>query len=156
MVDASGTQIYVGGNDELNIIDRYIVDGKVDLEKLKKNGVILLDGYQIRNEDGDIESVQATKYKVGDKIRIPKLDNYSRNVENASRNIEEAIKNKDYYELEVVAIANREPLMGNTLYSAPQLMFHEDLFKTMVKDFNYNGMFFDFEGDDEAREKALE
>ena len=118
--------------------------------------MILLDGYQIRNEDGDIESVQATKYKVGDKIRIPKLDNYSRNVENASRNIEEAIKNKDYYELEVVAIANREPLMGNTLYSAPQLMFHEDLFKTMVKDFNYNGMFFDFEGDDEAREKALE
>ena len=155
MVDASGTQIYVGGNDELNIIDRYIVDGKVDLEKLKKNGVILLDGYQIRNEDGDIESVQATKYKVGDKIRIPKLDNYSRNVENASRNIEEAIKNKDYYELEVVAIANREPLMGNTLYSAPQLMFHEDLFKTMVKDFNYNGMFFDFEGDDEAREEAI-
>lgn len=155
MIRVSGAQIYVGGDDELKVIDKYIVDGKLDFGKLKKNGVILLDGTQIRNENGAIETIRATKYKVGDKIRIPKLDDYSTYSKDASNNLEQAINNNDYYEVEVVAIADREPIMGSGLYVTPELMFHEDLFKTMVKDFNYNSMFFDFEGDQEAREEAV-
>ena len=45
--------------------------------KLKNGGIILIDGRKITNEDGTKEIIRATNYKVGDKIKIPKLKNYS-------------------------------------------------------------------------------
>ncbi|GAA0084050.1 ABC transporter permease [Clostridium sp. CTA-7] len=155
-VDFGGSRGYIGGDDELKAIERYIVSGSLDLTKLKKNGVILLDGTKVRNENGDVETIRATKYKVGDKIKIPKIDDYSSRLENSINKIEEAIKNGDFYELEIVAIADREPLVGNNLRNGIQLMFHEDLYSRMVKDFKYNTIFFSFNDDVNARNDAVQ
>ncbi|WP_411170096.1 ABC transporter permease [Clostridium sp. MB05] len=155
-VDFGGSRGYIGGDDELKAIERYIVSGSLDLTKLKENGVILLDGTKVRNENGDVETIRATKYKVGDKIKIPKIDDYSSRLENSINKIEEAIKNGDFYELEIVAIADREPLVGNNLKNGIQLMFHEDLYSRMVKDFKYNAIFFSFNDDVNARNDAVQ
>lgn len=155
-VDFGGSRGYVGGDNELKAIERYIVSGSLDLTKLKENGVILLDGTKIRNENGDVETIMATKYKVGDRIKIPKIDDYSSRLENSINKIEEAIKNGDFYELEIVAIADREPLVGNNLRNGIQLMFHEDLYRNMVKDFKYNTIFFRFNDDVNARNDAVQ
>lgn len=155
-VDFGGSRGYVGGDDELKAVERYIVSGSLDLNKLKENGVVLLDGTKIRNENGDLETIRATKYKVGDKIKIPKVDDYSSRLENSINKIEEAIKNGDFYELEIVAIADREPLVGNNLRNGIQLMFHEDLYRNMVKDFKYNTIFFSFNDDVNARNDAVQ
>jgi putative ABC transport system permease protein len=155
-VDFGGSRGYIGGDDELKAIERYIVSGSLDLTKLKENGVILLDGTKVRNENGDVETIRATKYKVGDKIKIPKIDDYSSRLENSINKIEEAIKNGDFYELEIVAIADREPLVGNNLKNGIQLMFHEDLYSRMVKDFKYNTIFFSFNDDVNARNDAVQ
>lgn len=153
-VDFAGSPGYVGGDDELKSVERYIVSGSLDLTKLKENGVVLLDGTKIRNENGDLETIRATKYKVGDKIKIPKIDNYSSKLENSTNEIEEAIKNGDFYELEVVAIADKEPYGGYDIKTG--LMFHEDLYKKMVKDFKYNTIFFSFNDDVNARNDAVQ
>lgn len=153
----SGTDGYIAGDNSLKVVERYITEGSYDVNKLKNNGVIIIDGTTIRNANGDLESIRATNYKVGDKLKLPKLKNYSSRVDGDSTNdVRESIKNNDFYELEVVGIANKNPIFGQPIHNGIEIMIHEDTYKKMVGDFKYNTIFFSFNGDEESRQKAIE
>ncbi|MDS0526850.1 ABC transporter permease [Clostridium sp. SHJSY1] len=148
---------YIGGDKELGIEEKYISEGKFDLEGLKNGGIILIDGRSITHKDGTKEIVRFTNYKVGDKIRIPKLNNYDYKSQEASdEKIKEAIENNKYYEVPIIAIAQKEPFQGQFLTEDEvELMIHKDAYNKYFKDFSPNGLFFTFDGDKEAREEAI-
>lgn len=147
--------------------ERNIVEGKLDMDAIKNGGIILIDGYKTTDRGGQVKIVRMTKYKVGDKIRIPKAKNYTKNyTEDPKGDISElkkeqeneyrdSINKGDYYELPIVAIVNKEPLMSQY----PQgigLIFHEDAYSKFINKSNYDSLLYSFNDDTTAREEAIE
>ena len=150
------TSTYVGGENELELVEQYIVEGSLDYEALKNGGIILIDGRSITNEDGTKEILRATNYKVGDKIKIPRLTNYIALLEESnSQNLKKSIDNNDFYEATIVAIAEKEPISGQFLYSGIQIMVHKDAYSKSFGEFSPNALFFDFNDNKEAEENAV-
>ncbi|MGG7177966.1 ABC transporter permease [Clostridium paraputrificum] len=165
--DLGYVDTYIAGDKELQISERNIVEGSFDIEAIKKGGVILIDGTMTTNSDKKKEIVRATNYKVGDKIKIPKVKDYSTShsagseeelkklVESQEKSFRDAISNGEFYELEVVAIANKEPFMGMYVNNGIKLMLHEDYYNNIFVGDGYNELCFDFNGDNEARQDAI-
>ena len=152
----SDTSTYVGGENELELIKPYIIDGSLDYEALKNGGIILIDGRKITNKDETKEIVRATNYKVGDKIKIPKLTNYSSSSKEADvTNIQKAINNNEFYEATIVAIAEKEPITGSFLYSGIQIMAHKDAYNKTFGGFSPNSIYFDFNDNKIDQENAI-
>jgi len=146
-VDSIST--YIGDEKELNLAEQYLVEGKIDMKELKKGGVILIDSTKITNEDGSKEIIRATNYKVGDKIKIPKLDNYSSKTNEANdTNLRAAINNNNFIEVPVVAIVEKDPFIGEYVNGGIEIMFHKDGSKEFFGNVNLNTLLFNF-GDDE-------
>lgn len=114
-----------GDSENLKIIEKYITSGKFDETALKNGGVILIEGCQVRNSDGKLETVNSTNYKVGDIIKIPKLKSYNPYGIEREKDIgpkewkskrenetTSAIKSGEFYDIPVIAIANRQPFDG--------------------------------------------
>lgn len=151
---------FVNDDKGFDVIKGHLVEGKIDLDALKKGGVVLIDGEKTRNEDGSVEIVRSTKYKVGDKIKIPKLKSYNgRSKESYEEcrpeKMREVIQAGEFYELPIVAISEKEPIFGQ--YGGGfELMVHEDAYEKYVGDINANTMYFAFNEDSEARSAAIE
>ena len=165
--DLGSVDTYIGGDKELEIADRNIVEGFFDIEAMKKGGVILIDGTMTTNSDKKKEIVRATNYKVGDRIKIPKVKDYSTSHSEGSEeelnqlmkaqesSLRDAISNGEFYELGIVAIANKEPFMGMYVNSGIKLMLHEDYYNNIFVGNGYNELCFNFNGDNEARQEAI-
>lgn len=150
----ANTQIYAGGDKELSLVKDYIVDGKYNYQELQNGGVILLDGTSVTDKNGKKEIVRATNYKVGDKIKIPKIA--SEKYEKASSDdIRKAIENNQFIELPIVAISNKEPLGGQFVFKDIQLMMSKETYSKNFREFAPNNLFFNFNGDKEARAEAI-
>ncbi|MDR3597952.1 FtsX-like permease family protein [Clostridium sp.] len=156
-----------GKVENFKIIDKYIIDGKFDETALKNGGVILIEDCQIRNSAGKLETVNATNYKVGDKIKIPKLKSYAEfgSKEDKSISLKEwnnrreneiktAINNGEFYELPVIAIANKEPFSGSSS-SRIGMIVNEDLSNTLLGNSDPTTIYFDYDNDKD-REQAGE
>ena len=128
----------------------------IDLEKVKKDGVVLLDGRKKRNENGDLEISRFSNYKVGDSLGIPKYQNRQQGdtKENEIAKMEGSIKNNELLNLEVVGISNKEFIYGDYSNSLI-LMIHEDVFKQYFKRINPNWIFYKFNGNEDARLEAI-
>jgi putative ABC transport system permease protein len=151
------TTTYVGEENELSLVEPYIVEGKLDYQALKNGGIILIDGQSITNGAGDKEIIRATSYKVGDKIKIPKITNYSSaSKESSTDNIEKAIKNNEFYEAPIVAIAEKDPLSGQFLFDGIQIMADKESYNKTIGGFSPNTIYFDFNNDKETQEHAVE
>lgn len=157
-----GTDYFTDSNNEsaitndkgFSVVKDYIVEGNLDLNALKKGGVILIDGTMV-NVDGKRRIERVTNYKVGDKIKIPKLKNYSVRNEAINLNeINESIKKGEFYEVPIVAILNKEPITGKYQTSGISIMAHEDAYKKIAKNIKPNVLTFNFNGDEKAREDA--
>lgn len=148
---------YIGGDKEIGLAQNYIEEGKIDYEALKNGGVILIDGRSVTHKDGKKEIVRFTNYKVGDKIKVPKLKNYNyKNQDASDEKIKEAIENNQYYEVPIVAIAEKDPIQGQFLYKDEiQFMMHKDVYSKYFGEFLPNGFLFTFNGDKDARENAI-
>lgn len=149
---------YICGDKEIGLIKNYIIDeGKIDYDGLKNGGIILIDGRKVTHKDGTKEIVRFTNYKVGDKIKIPRVKSYSSNSPEASdAKIKEAIDNNQYYEVPIVEIAQKDPLMGEFLASDEvEFMLHKDAYTKYFGEFLPNALFFNFDGDKEASEEAV-
>ncbi len=157
--DIRGNGYYIGGTKELRQVEKYITEGRFDEEALKNGGIILVDGTKITTEEGKREIVRRTTYKVGDTIKIPKVkveEGTEILSEPSEEKIEEAIKNNQFYELPIIAIADREPIMGQYGDNKINLLIHEEAYKKDMGEFDPNTIFFSFNGDTKAREKAIE
>lgn len=161
------TNLIAGNAEKLKIIEKYITKGQFDETALKKGGAILMDGVQIRNSAGNLETVRSTNYNVGDTIKIPKIKSYvqysretangmSYEESNERRNNEiiEAINKDDFYEIPIVAIADREPFNGYSL-SNVGLMINEDFCSTLIGDTNPTSIYFNYDSDEDS-DKAME
>lgn len=154
-----GINAYVGGDSQFDFAEKHVVEGKIDLEALRKGGVVLVDGKKIREENGDVKILRTTNYKVGDKIKIPKLKRYdTRNGydESNTDKMMEAINKGEFYELPIVAILEKNPLMGIYSDYELELMVHEDVYKKYVGDIEPNYIYFTFNENSEDRENAIE
>ncbi|MDY5913514.1 MAG: FtsX-like permease family protein [Inconstantimicrobium porci] len=123
------TRVISTDNNSLNILKDYIVEGKIDKKKINEGQVIVVAGYKDKNENGKIKTVYPAKYKVGDKIRIPKVnldldrkeENYHDKYMNAAK---KAVRNNEYYEFTIMAIANRDPFSGFSSDNAVQIFMN--------------------------------
>lgn len=148
--------IYIEGEKELKLAEQYLIDGKIDMEALKNGGVVLIDSTKTTNEDGSKEIIRATDYKVGDKIKIPKLDNYSSKNEAANdTNIREAIKANNFIEVPVVAIVEKDPFVGSYVSGGVELLFHKEGSTKLFGEVNPNSLLFDFEKDENSRVEVI-
>lgn len=136
---------------DLECAKKYITEGKIDNEKFQNNGVILYDGIQIRDKDGNKKSYRITNYKVGDKIKIGKNINFDEN-----GNVTSETSNDDnFYEVEVMAICNKDPFQGGVRYGEIAIMYSDKTYNSLVESVNPNTINFTFDGD-KGREKQLD
>lgn len=147
-------QFYVGGDKELSIIKDYIVDGKYDYQQLQDGGVILIDGTAVTDKNGKKEIARVTNYKIGDKIKIPKVsgDKYGKLT---SDDIRKAIKDNQFIELPIVAISNKDPFSGQFVSNGIEIMMSKETYSKNIKEFAPNNLAFKFDGDKEARADAI-
>jgi putative ABC transport system permease protein len=147
---------YIEGEKELKLAEQYLVDGKIDMEALKNGGVILIDSKKITNKEQSKEIIRATNYKVGDKIKIPKSDNYSSNGKGVTTDkIRASINNNDFIEVPVVAIVEKDPFVGEYINSEMQLLFHKDGATKLFGNVNPNTLSFDFDNNEDNRVEAI-
>jgi putative ABC transport system permease protein len=154
----------IGGNNEnLNIAEKYIIEGKFDESALKNGGVILINS--CRNSNGKMESVRGTNYEVGDTIKIPKIKSLTKygGVKEISfkewdskreGEIVAAIKNDEFYELPIIAIADRDPFNGEYANNIGIFMSNE-LSNTLLGDSNPTEVYFNYDNDKD-RQNASE
>lgn len=115
------------GEKELDFAKKYIKDGDIDYEKLKSNGVVLVDGKLIKNEKGQKETVRVTDYKVGDKIQIYNEDTQA------------------YFEGTVVEIISRDMLTGFNFNEEIGIVTLFDVYKSFAQDAEINNVSFIFD-----------
>lgn len=137
------------GEEELNLAKDYVIDGEINYDKLKDNGIILVDGMAIRDENGDKKIVRGTNYKVGDKIKLTRPLDGDINKES----VENAV-NESSYEGTIVAILNEDPFIGDYPDVGIEVYCLKDVYSKISKDVNYNGLMFKF-NNDKNREDAI-
>lgn len=160
-------KVISGKVNELKISEKYIKSGKFDKEALRNGGVILLDGFQKRNKNGELETVRATNYKVGDIIKIPKIKKYTdyKGAEDKEITYEKwnqdrkseismAINKGEFYEFPIIAIADREPFDGYSVNGAGLIM-NEDLYSKLMGKSEPTRLFFNFDNNSD-RIKAVD
>lgn len=136
-------------DNALNLAKKYICSGEVEKEKLNNNGVLIVNKNKIRLSDknGDRNVYENySNYKVGDKIKIPKMKSYvisddKDGFDNAKKEAKEAIDNKDFITLTVVGILDKDPLEEDDGYpqNGMNFIFTEDMYKKLNGSLNYKG-----------------
>lgn len=135
----------VSSNKELDLIKDQIIEGSLDYDKLKDNGVVLVDGFKVVDTDGNKKIGRLTDYKVGDKIRIPI---------NIQGELTDENINNNTIEVTVVAISNKSLLGGSYNANKIELIFLKDVYNNLIENKNYNLLTFNSKND-EAKEDAI-
>ena len=129
------------GEKELEIAKKYLKEGEINIDSLNDDGVILIDGKKVKDENGNVEIVRKTTYKVGDKLIIPKTSD--------TISVEEAIKNKQFVEVTVRAILNQDPMYGTEAGNTIQLYFTGEEYAKKFGNEKYNMIGFNFDNDED-------
>lgn len=140
--------IATDSNEFINYANESLLEGKIEMSKLKDNGVILVDSKSELDENKDVKLKRITNYKVGDKVAINKKSNEIEEVDTSSK------ANNDIYEATVVAIISEDILMGDTIYNGIGLIFDMDTYKKLAGDTKYNTLLFKFQNDNERERTA--
>ena len=135
----------VSSNKELDLIKDQIIEGSLDYDKLKDNGVVLVDGFKVVDTDGNKKIGRLTDYKVGDKIRIPI---------NIQGELTDENINNNTIEVTVVAISNKSLLGGSYNANKIELIFLKNVYNNLIENKNYNLLTFNSKND-EAKEDAI-
>lgn len=112
-----------------------LVDGKVDIKALDNNGVLLINRNEITKKNGGKVISDITKYKVGDKIRIPRTKNkfYPERGEEKKIDLKEefkqGIEKGDFIELTIVGILSKDSFSGNLGNNSIGLVFSDKCFE---------------------------
>lgn len=129
----------------LEEIKKHIIEGKIDEDNLNDGGVILIDRNIVikqGNKGGQRIIEDMTNYKVGDKIKIPKVKHPFIGEENGEdieidfeKESEESVEKDDFIEATIVAIADADPFNEKLYYHSVNLIFSEDYFKKSFGDY---------------------
>ncbi|WP_032120549.1 ABC transporter permease [Clostridium amazonitimonense] len=140
-------EVSYGSYDSISLeeIKKHIIEGKIDEKDLNNEGVVLIDRNIVVNQNKEtgqkvIENI--TKYKVGDKIRIPKVEHTFQGEENSEgdsidfeKENREAIEKNNFIEATIVAIADRDPFNKKLSHNSINLIFSRDYFKKSFGDY---------------------
>lgn len=155
----------IGGDSEnLKIAEKYITTGNFSEAALKNGGVILIEGCKVENSSGLLESEKATNYKVGDIIKVPKIKSYIQpnglnetSTKEWENNIESeirfAIKKDEFYELPIIAIADKEPFNGNPTNNIGIIMSN-DFCNAIIGNLDPTQIYFNYDNDKEREEAS--
>ncbi|CDM70196.1 putative ABC transporter, permease protein [Clostridium bornimense] len=127
--------------NEFDLAKKYVIEGKIDYDKLKDNGIVLVDGMSTRDENGDKKILRKTNYKVGDKIKLSKLPEENFTKESVEKSVKE-----NSIEYTIVAILNQNPFTGTYPGYGIQIF--------SLKDADINSLIFKFDND-KNREDAI-
>ncbi|HBJ2614597.1 TPA: FtsX-like permease family protein [Clostridium botulinum] len=112
-----------------------LVDGKIDIKALDNNGVLLINRNEITKKNGGKVISDITKYKVGDKIRIPRTKDkfYPERGEEKKIDLKEeykqGIEKGDFIELTIVGILSKDSFNGNLGKDSIGLVFSDKCFE---------------------------
>ncbi len=112
-----------------------LVDGKIDTEALNNNGVLLINRNDVGNKKGGKVVADITKYKIGDKIKIPRTKSkfYPNKGERKNINLKaefkQGIEKEDFIELTIVGILNRDIFNNSMGNDSIGLVFSDKCFE---------------------------
>ncbi|MBD5561641.1 ABC transporter permease [Clostridium botulinum] len=112
-----------------------LADGKIDTEALNNNGVLLINRNEVSKKNGGKVVADITKYKVGDKIRIPRTKDkfYSEMEENKKLDLKgefkQGIEKEDFIELTIVGILNKDIFNISAAHDSIGLVFSDKCFE---------------------------
>nr|WP_031369811.1 FtsX-like permease family protein [Clostridium botulinum] len=112
-----------------------LVEGKIDIKALDNNGVLLINRNEVTKKNGGKVISDITKYKVGDKIRIPRTKDkfYPERGEEKKIDLKEeykqGIEKGDFIELNIVGILSKDSFNGNLGKDSIGLVFSDKCFE---------------------------
>ncbi|RHW65845.1 ABC transporter permease [Clostridium botulinum] len=119
----------------LEQVKNNLVGGKIDTEALNNNGVLLINRNEVSKKNGGKVVADITKYKVGDKIRIPRTKDkfYSEMEENKKLDLKgefkQGIEKEDFIELTIVGILNKDIFNISAAHDSIGLVFSDKCFE---------------------------
>ncbi|EJO5348981.1 ABC transporter permease [Clostridium botulinum] len=112
-----------------------LIYGKIDMKALNNNGVLLINRNEVTKKSGGRVVADITKYKVGDKIKIPRSKTKFYPEEKGNKKVDlkgeykKAIEKQDFVELTIVGILNKDSFNGKLGNDSIGLVFSEKCFK---------------------------
>ncbi|KEJ00193.1 ABC transporter permease [Clostridium botulinum A2B7 92] len=112
-----------------------LADGKIDTEALNNNGVLLINRNEVSKKNGGRVVADITKYKVGDKIRIPRTKDkfYPQMEENKKFDLKgefkQGVEKGDFIELTIVGILNKDIFNISAANDSIGLVFSDKCFE---------------------------
>ncbi|KEI75000.1 ABC transporter permease [Clostridium botulinum B2 128] len=112
-----------------------LADGKIDTEALNNNGVLLINRNEVSKKNGGRVVADITKYKVGDKIRIPRTKDkfYPQMGENKKLDLKgefkQGVEKGDFIELTIVGILNKDIFNISAANNSIGLVFSDKCFE---------------------------
>ena len=135
-----------------------LVEGKIDIKALDNNGVLLINRNEITKKNGGKVISDITKYKVGDKIRIPRTKDkfYPERGEEKKIDLKEeykqGIEKGDFIELTIVGILSKDSFNGNLGKDSIGLVFSDKCFENNFGTLPIKSVAITYK-DEKAREK---
>ncbi|WP_050608005.1 ABC transporter permease [Clostridium niameyense] len=143
--------------NSLKLAKNNLKAGNVDIDALNKNGVLIIDTNKISKKNGGKIVSNITKYKVGDKIKIPKSKEmfYPSPFENKKVDLnkpyKQSIENGEFMEFTVVGILEKDEF-NKLVPDSVGLVFSEKCFENNFGKIPLNSVFVSYK-DKNAREK---
>ena len=149
-VSTVAASCFAGEKNVVDLASSYIKEGNID----NTLGVILIDGRKISNKNGENEVIRGTNYKVGDSIRIAKPVNSENPLTTEDK--QRAIDNNDYVEVPIIAIADKDPIYGQYGTDTLGIVMSNESYNKYIGQFKVNLLAFDFDGDSQKQNEAIE
>ncbi|ABS41799.1 FtsX-like permease family protein [Clostridium botulinum] len=119
----------------LEQVKNNLVGGKIDTEALNNNGVLLINRNEVSKKNGGRVVADITKYKVGDKIRIPRTkDKFYSEMEGNKKldlkgEFKQGVEKGDFIELTIVGILNKDIFNISAAHDSIGLVFSDKCFE---------------------------
>ncbi|MBD5643830.1 ABC transporter permease [Clostridium botulinum] len=119
----------------LEQVKNNLVGGKIDTEALNNNGVLLINRNEVSKKNGGRVVADITKYKVGDKIRIPRTkDKFYPQMEGNKKldlkgEFKQGVEKGDFIELTIVGILNKDIFNISVADNSIGLVFSDKCFE---------------------------
>lgn len=141
----------------INLVNKSLKDKKLTFEELDDYGVIITDEHLV-SLAGVQTPVRFTNLKVGDKIKIPKIDYYKErkyDPDKASNSIENSIENNEFVELTVLGITSDRPMSGGRMRNGIAMTMTEKAYREITGATEYSAITGEF-ASDEGRDKIYD
>lgn len=121
----------------IELCNSHLISGKIDRAKLDNMGVIIVNRNKVKINKKHVIA-DFTRYKVGDEIKILKLQNYSN--EELSKKLGQKSNDMEYHTLKILGILDLEPLNYSNPEQSMDLIVTENVYKKIIQKNSYSGL----------------